>query len=78
LAPLFTDHQFHNTGVSWGSDLGHFGVTGQDADRGKFKTPSLRNVAMTAPYMHDGSIATLADVIEHYAGGGVTNPNLDE
>ena len=79
LPPLFTDHQFHNTGVSWGSDdVGRFSVTGQKVDSGKFKTPSLRNVAMTAPYMHDGSIATLEEVLEHYVGGGVSNPNLDE
>lgn len=79
LAPLFTDHGFHNTGVSWGSsDLGRFAVTGRDEDRGAFKTPSLRNVAETAPYMHDGSLATLEEVIEHYAAGGTPNPALDE
>lgn len=79
LAPLFTDHRFHNTGVSWGSpDLGRFGVTGQEEDKGAFKTPSLRNVTMTAPYMHDGSVATLEAVIDHYDGGGTPNPHLDE
>lgn len=79
LAPLFTDHAFHNTGVSWGSpDVGRAAVTGLEEDRGRFKTPSLRNVAETAPYMHDGSIATLEDVLEHYTGGGVENPFLDE
>lgn len=79
LAPLFTDHRFHNTGVSWGSpDQGRFAVTGREEDRGAFRTPSLRNVAMTAPYMHDGSLATLEDVIEHYDGGGRPNPALDE
>ena len=79
LAPLFTDHQFHNTGVSWGSgDVGRFRVTGKEADRGRFKTPSLRNVAMTAPYMHDGSLGTLEAVIEHYERGGTPNPRLDE
>lgn len=77
--PLFTDHAFHNTGVSWGSaDQGRFAVTSDEADRGAFKTPSLRNVAETAPYMHDGSIASLEDVIDHYERGGVTNPWLDE
>jgi len=76
--PLFTDHQFHNTGVSWGSaDRGRFAATGDDADRGRFKTPSLRNVARTAPYMHDGSLATLEDVIDHYDRGGTPNPHLD-
>jgi cytochrome c peroxidase len=77
--PLFTDHAFHNTGVSWGSaDQGRFTVTADGADRGAFKTPSLRNVAETAPYMHDGSVASLEDVIAHYERGGVANPWLDE
>jgi cytochrome c peroxidase len=77
--PLFTDHQFHNTGISWGSeDTGRLAVTGQESDRGSFKTPSLRNVAGTAPYMHDGSIGTLEEVIEHYDRGGTPNPRLDE
>lgn len=79
LAPLFTDHRFHNTGVSWGSpDRGRSAVTGREEDQGAFKTPSLRNVAMTAPYMHDGSLATLEDVIERYDRGGDPNPALDE
>lgn len=79
LAPLFTDHRFHNTGVSWGyDDLGRFAVTGEEADRGRFKTPSLRNVAETAPYMHDGSLATLEAVIDRYDAGGTANPRLDE
>ena len=78
IAPLFTDHQFHNTGVSWGSpDSGRFEITEEDGDRGAFKTPSLRNVAGTAPYMHDGSIATLEEVIEFYDHGGNPNPYLD-
>ena len=77
--PLLSDEGFHNTGVSWGSDdLGRAGVTGNPEDRGRFKTPSLRNVALTAPYMHDGSIATLEEVIDFYAGGANPNPNLDE
>lgn len=78
--PNFTDERFHNTGVSWGKeplDLGRFAVTKQDADRGKFRTPTLRGVAWTAPYMHDGSIATLEEVIEFYNRGGTRNPNLD-
>lgn len=79
LIPLFTDHRFHNTGVSWGSpDLGRGAVTGVGSDRGAFKTPSLRNVAMTAPYMHDGSLATLEDVVDRYDRGGTPNPYLDE
>jgi len=76
----FTDEKFHNTGV--GSDraepdLGRFEVTGADADRGAFKTPSLRNIALTAPYMHDGSIARLREVLEFYRGGARPNANLD-
>src|SRR5262249_26466350 len=52
----FTDEKFHNTGVSWGrDDFGREAVTKQPADRGKFKTPTLRGVTLTAPYMHDGS-----------------------
>src|SRR5262249_51307413 len=77
----FTDEQLHNTGVSWGKkplDLGRYAVTQRDEDRGKFKTPSLRGVALTAPYMHDGSIATLREVVEFYNRGGVKNPYLDE
>jgi len=68
--PLLSDEGFHNTGVNWGTDLGRFEVTRQPEDRGRFKTPSLRNVALTAPYMHDGSIATLEEVVDHYAAGG--------
>ena len=52
------------------SDLGLFEVTHKSADVGKFRVPTLRNVALTAPYMHDGSIATLGEVIDHYAQGG--------
>ncbi len=79
--PNLTDEQFHNTGVSWGAkptDLGHFELTQDEADRGKFKTPTLRDVARTAPYMHDGSIATLEEVIEFYSKGGGKNSHLDE
>jgi cytochrome c peroxidase len=73
--PLFTDEQYHNLGV--GSDAGRFGVSKQDKDTGAFKTPPLRNVAKTAPYMHDGSEPTLAAVIELYDRGGNANPHLD-
>jgi cytochrome c peroxidase len=59
------------------SELGRFLVTKQANDIGAFKTPTLRNVAITAPYMHDGSLATLWDVMDHYNKGGVPNPNLD-
>jgi cytochrome c peroxidase len=52
-------------------------VTSAPADRGAFKTPTLREISRTAPYMHDGSLATLNHVIEYYDGGGVKNPTLD-
>jgi cytochrome c peroxidase len=78
---LFTDNKFHNLGVGANgdqlSDLGRYVVTKNDADRGAFKTPSLRNVALTAPYMHDGNLKTLKDVIDYYVGGGNANPYRD-
>ncbi len=58
-------------------DLGRYEITQDPADRWKYKTPSLRNVALTAPYMHDGSIGSLEEVIDFYAQGGVPNPGLD-
>jgi cytochrome c peroxidase len=78
--PNLTDGRFHNTGVSWGAipgDAGRFETTRQEADRGAFKTPTLRDVARTAPYMHDGSMATLEDVVRYYSRGGNSNPHLD-
>ena len=79
--PLLTDEDFHNTGVAWRSgalaDSGRAVVTGASKDRGAFKTPTLREVARTAPYMHDGSIPTLSGVIEFYDRGGQPNPQLD-
>ena len=57
------------------SELGRFAVTGQLDDIGAFKTPTLRNISRTGPYMHDGSIKTLKDVVIHYNNGGVTNKN---
>jgi cytochrome c peroxidase len=59
------------------SELGRFLVTKQENDIGAFKTPTLRNVGITGPYMHDGSLATLWDVMDHYNKGGVPNPYLD-
>lgn len=76
----FSDEQFHNTGISWGTqppDLGRFEITKKEEDRGKFKTPTLRGVSETAPYMHDGSMATLEEVVEYYNRGGNKNPHLD-
>ncbi len=65
--PLFTDHQFHNNGLSpVESDTGRQRVTQNDRDLYKFSTPSLRNIALTAPYMHDGRFQTLEEVIAHY------------
>jgi cytochrome c peroxidase len=78
---LFTDNEFHNIGVGVRNgaptDLGRYEVTHTDRDRGAFKTPSLRNIAETAPYMHDGSLDTLEQVIDFHAAGGNANPWLD-
>jgi cytochrome c peroxidase len=80
---LFTDGDFHNTGagregaVGEGrDDPGRYAVTKKEDDLGAFRTPTLRNVALTAPYMHDGSIATLAEVVDFYEKGGKPNPHL--
>jgi cytochrome c peroxidase len=59
------------------SDLGLYEITQDPQDRWKYRTPGLRNVALTAPYMHDGSLATLPDVVAFYDRGGVPNENLD-
>ena len=79
--PNFTDERFHNTGVAWRNGRwlgpGRYAVTGREADRGAFKTPSLREVARTAPYMHDGSFRTLEEVIELYDRGGNPSPHRD-
>ena len=76
--PNFTDEAFHNTGVSWGaSDLGRYRVTNREQDRGAFKTPTLRQLRLTAPYMHDGSFDTLESVVEFYDAGGKSNPHRD-
>ncbi|KIG12896.1 putative cytochrome-c peroxidase [Enhygromyxa salina] len=66
-----------NNGLIDASDDGVGGTTGLAADDGKFKSPSLRNVALTGPYMHDGRFATLAEVVEHYNSGIEAHPNLD-
>jgi cytochrome c peroxidase len=79
---LFTDNKFHNIGVGATeetiSDVGRYSVTDRDSDLGAFKTPSLRNVALTAPYFHDGSRKTLKDTVDFYVGGGNSNPHLDK
>ncbi len=113
-AALFTDHQFHDTGVAWfaaetrrtetgpvtvqlapgvtaplsraavdsvggpaANDLGRYEATGDPADRFRIKTPTLRNVALTAPYMHDGSLSTLREVVEFYDRGARPHEGLD-
>lgn len=74
----FTAREATNNGLDLVlTDLGLGGVNGIAADEGKFKVPSLRNVALTAPYMHDGRFATLGQVIDHYSTGVQDHPNLD-
>jgi cytochrome c peroxidase len=73
VGPNFTDERLHNTGVAWRSGQ----LADEGAGRGDFKTPTLREIARTAPYMHDGSLATLADVMEYYDRGGNRDPGLD-
>ncbi|MDD7884633.1 cytochrome-c peroxidase [Flavivirga sp. 57AJ16] len=76
--PLWTDNIFHNNGLdATFADLGLGKVTGDPADNGKFKTPSLRNLAFTAPYMHDGRFTTLDEVIDHYSEGLQNSPTID-
>lgn len=74
--PNFTDYTFQNNGIyTVYDDNGRARLTNQESDEALFKVPSLRNVEVTAPYMHDGSIATLEEVIEHYNTGGETHRN---
>lgn len=81
--PNFSDFAFHNTGVAWDpatrtfTDLGRGAISGDDRDDGAFKTPTLRDLSVRAPYMHDGSFGTLEDVVAFYDRGGVANPALD-
>jgi cytochrome c peroxidase len=79
-APNFTDDGFHNLGLeSWGEeqpDMGRYAQVPLGLMKGAFKTPTLRDVERTAPYFHDGSAATLEDVVEHYNKGGVVKTNL--
>ena len=79
--PSFTDSQFHNLGVGMSAekpDLGRHDQTKADADKGAFKTPTLRNLKDTAPYMHDGSQKTLEEVVAFYNKGGEKNANLSK
>jgi len=77
----FSDGAFHNLGIGWDetgfTDQGRSAVTGIVKDRGAFKTPTLRQVAQTGPYMHDGSLASLEAVVNFYDRGGTRNPHLD-
>jgi cytochrome c peroxidase len=75
------DEKYHNLGIGMDKeepDLGRFAVTNDDKDRGAFKTPTVRNVELSAPYMHDGSLKTLEEVVEWYAKGGHPNPHLSK
>ena len=78
--PNFTDNGFHNLGLaSWGMaepDMGRYAQKPVNAMKGAFKTPTVREVARTAPYFHDGSAKTLMDVVEHYDRGGDVKTNL--
>lgn len=79
---LLTDNKFHNVGVGvhneQPTDVGRYAVTRNDADRGAFRTPTLRNIARTGPYMHDGSLKSLKEVVDFYIGAGNSNPYLDK
>ncbi len=76
--PLWTDNIFHNNGLdAVFTDLGLGAVSGDPSDNGKFKSPSLRNLKFTAPYMHDGRFATIDEVIDHYSEGLVQSPTID-
>jgi len=83
VGPNFSDERLHDTGVAWSpstsqfTDEGRATVTRRLEDLGAFKTPTLREVARTAPYMHDGSLATLEAVVDFYSDGGRPNPHLD-
>jgi cytochrome c peroxidase len=76
-----TDEKYHNIGIGMQAakpDIGRAEVTKDEKDTGAFKTPTIRNVALSAPYMHDGSIKTLDEVVEWYAKGGHPNPYLSD
>lgn len=79
----FADERYHNLGAGWDqqsksfADAGRHEVTNKPEDMGAFKTPTIREVAKTAPYMHDGSVATLREVVDFYDRGGIPNPQLD-
>ena len=76
-----TDERFHNTGTGWKNgawaDAGRGALAGEETERGAFKTPGLRETERAAPYMHDGSLATLDEVVDFYDQGGRDNPGID-
>ena len=79
---LFSDSKFHNLGVGAQldgtlKDVGRFKISNDEKDKGAFKTPTLRNITQTAPYMHDGSLKTLKEVVDFYIGAGNSNPHRD-
>lgn len=80
---LLTDLQYHNVGVGWNptkkefEDVGRYKVTQNERDRGAFKTPTLLDIANSAPYFHNGSVATLPEAVERMLAGGIRNPYLD-
>lgn len=76
---LFTDHDYRNNGLDSVFDpenYGRFDVTGDTLEKGAFKTPTLRNIALTAPYMHDGRFQTLEEVLDHYSEGVVASASI--
>jgi cytochrome c peroxidase len=77
--PNLTDEAYHNVGAGMeraNPDLGRYMITGRDEDRGAFKTPTLRNVANTSPYMHNGQFGTLREVVEWFDRGGYRHASL--
>ncbi|HWB00747.1 MAG TPA: cytochrome c peroxidase [Pirellulales bacterium] len=80
VGPNLTDEKYHNLGVGMKADkpdMGRYTVTSEEKDKGAFKTPTIRNVALSAPYMHDGATKTLAEVVSFYNKGGEANEHLD-
>ena len=78
--PMWRDNAFHNNGLNStfvGNDEGRYSVTGNPADLGKFRTPTLRNIELTGPYMHDGRFTTLEEVVGFYSTGLVNSPTID-
>jgi cytochrome c peroxidase len=78
---LFTDQQYHNVGIGMDQkepDVGRFKVSNKPEDTGAFMTPTLRDIAKSAPYFHDGSAATLEDAVDTMLKGGIPNDHLDK